>query len=157
VYVLDPILSKALKALFNIDSPPAPRTDLLDLVLGVPDLNRRPGEVISDQLRLNVAVFPTPVYAVNRLGVIAGDLSGYPNGRRPYDDAIDISLRVVAGVLVQGFNVFPNNALGDGVDGPDVPFIGGFPYLWTPHSGFDRVHDNVPVFTQFGIEPSEVR
>jgi hypothetical protein len=156
-YVLDPILPKALKALFNIDSPPAPRNDLLALVLGVEGVNRRPNEVISDQLRLNVAVFPTPLFAVNRLGVIAGDLSGFPNGRRPYDDAIDIALRVVAGVLVPEFNKSPNKDLGDGVDGPDVPFIAGFPFLWTPHSGYDRVHDNASVFTQFGIQPSDVR
>ncbi len=147
--ILDPVLPKALKALFNIDSPPAPRNDLLALVQGIDGLTKRPGEVISDQLRLNVAVFPTPVYAVNRLGVLAGDLSGFPNGRRPYDDTVDIALRVVAGVLVDGFNVFPNNALGDGVDGPDRPFLAGFPFLGTPHSGYDRVHDNDGTLRQF--------
>ena len=125
--------------------PANPRTDLLALVQGIPGLTQRPGEVISDQLRLNTAIFPTPVYAVNRLGVLAGDNSGFPNGRRPYDDTIDIALRVVAGVLNPDFNISPNNALGDGVDGPDVPFIAGFPYLATPHSGFDRRHDDVPV------------
>jgi hypothetical protein len=155
-YVLDPIVPKILKALFDIDSPPAPRNDLLALVLGVDGLNRRPGEVISDQLRLNVAVFPTPVSLVNRLGVIGGDNAGFPNGRRPYDDTVDIQLRLFAGVLVDGFNIAPNNQLGDGVDGPDVPFIGGFPFLWTPHSGYDRVHDNAPVFTKFGIHPAKV-
>ena len=55
---------------------------------------------------------------------------------------MDIALRVVAGVLVDGFNVSPNNALGDGVDGPDVPYLAGFPYLAAPHSGFDRIHAN---------------
>ena len=50
--------------------------------------------------------------------MLAGDNAGFPNGRRPYDDTVDIDLRVVAGVLVPGFNVSPNNALGDGVDGP---------------------------------------
>jgi Domain of unknown function (DUF4331) len=152
-YVLDPILPKALKALFDIDSPPAPREDLLALVLGIDGLTRRPGEVVSDQLRLNVAIHPTPIYAVDRLGVLAGDLAGFPNGRRPYDDTVDIALRVVAGVLVPGFDVFPNNALGDGVDGPDVPFIAGFPFLWTPHSGYDRVHDNAPTVTRFATTP----
>ncbi len=152
--ILDPILPKALKALFDIDSPPAPRNDLLALVQGVDGLTKRPGEVISDQLRLNVAVYPTPIYAVNRLGVIAGDLSGYPNGRRPYDDTVDIALRVVAGVLVEGFDVFPNNALGDGVDGPDVPFIAGFPFLYTPHSGYERTHDDAPTVTRFAQVPT---
>ena len=148
-YVLNSELAGILNALFGISVPPNPRQDLLVLVQGVPGLTMRPNEVISDQLRLNVAVFPTPVGSVNRLGVIAGDNSGFPNGRRPYDDVVDIALRVVAGVLVPEFNIEPNNQLGDGVDGPDVPFIGGFPFLWTPHSGYDRVHDNAPVVTQF--------
>jgi hypothetical protein len=91
------------------------------------------------------------------MGVLAGDMSGFPNGRRPYDDVVDIALQVVAGVLVPGFNKAPNNQLGDGVDGPDVPYIAGFPYLATPHSGFDRKHDDAPVFTKFGIRPADVR
>ena len=155
--VLQPELPGILHALFGVDVPPNPRTDLLLLVQGLTGLNQRPGEVISDQLRLNTAIFPTPVYAVNRMGVLAGDMSGFPNGRRPYDDVVDIALRVVAGVLVQGFDKAPNNQLGDGVDGPDVPYIAGFPYLATPHSGFDRKHDDAPVFTQFGIRPVDVR
>ena len=80
-----------------------------------------------------------------------------PNGRRPYDDTVDIALRVVAGVLVDGFNVSPNNALGDGVDGPDVPFIAGFPFLYTPHSGYDRIHDNAPTITQFARVPAPTK
>lgn len=152
-YVLNSELAGIFTALFGIAVPPAPRTDLLALVQGIAGLTQRPGEVISDQLRLNVAVFPTPVYAVNRLGVLAGDNAGFPNGRRPYDDTVDIALRVVAGVLVSDFNVAPNNALGDGVDGPDRPFIAGFPFLWTPHSGYNRVHDDVPVITHFATAP----
>jgi hypothetical protein len=105
---------------------------------------------------LNVAVPTTPIFAVNRMGVLGGDLAGFPNGRRPYDDTVDIALQIVAGVLVDGFNVAPNNQLGDGVDGPDVPYIAGFPYLWTPHSGFDHRHDNAPVITEFDRVPIEV-
>lgn len=153
-YVLNSELAGILNALFGISVPPAPRADLLALVQGIAGLTQRPGEVISDQLRLNTAIFPTPVYAVNRLGVLAGDNSGFPNGRRPYDDTVDIALRVVAGVLVPDFNIAPNNALGDGVDGPDKPFIAGFPFLWTPHSGYNRVHDNAPVITQFATRPA---
>jgi hypothetical protein len=154
--VLEPELAAIINALFSVSVPPTPRNDLLALVQGVDGLTRRPGEVISDQLRLNVAVPPTPIYAVNRMGVLGGDLAGFPNGRRPYDDAVDIALQIVAGVLVDGFNVAPNNQLGDGVDGPDVPFIAGFPYLWTPHSGFSHRHDDVPVITQFDRKPFEV-
>ncbi|MEX0878984.1 MAG: DUF4331 domain-containing protein [Thermoanaerobaculia bacterium] len=153
-YVLNSELAGILADFFTISVPPAPRTDLLALVQGIAGLTQRPGEVISDQLRLNVAVFPTPVYAVDRLGVLAGDNAGFPNGRRPYDDTVDIALRVVAGVLVPEFNVSPNNALGDGVDGPDRPFIAGFPFLWTPHSGYTRVHDDVPVVTHFSTQPA---
>ena len=45
-------------------------------------------------------------------------------------------------MLVPAFNISPNNALGDGVDGPDVPYIAGFPFLNSPHSGFARIHEN---------------
>lgn len=139
--VLDPEIPRILKALFDIDSPPAPRNDLLAVVLGVEGLTRRPGEVVADQLRLNVAIFPTPPSLVNRLGVLGGDLAGFPNGRRPYDDVVDIELRILAGVLVPEFNRSPNNALGDGVDGPDKTYNPAFPFLATPHSGFDHRHD----------------
>jgi Domain of unknown function (DUF4331) len=141
-YVLNPELPGILNALFGIQVPPTPRNDLLILVQGLAGLNQRPNEVISDQLRLNVAVPPTPAASLNTLGVIAGDTAGFPNGRRLQDDVVDIALRVVAGVLVDGFNVSPNNALGDGVDGPDVPYQAGFPYVAEPHSGFDRIHAN---------------
>ncbi|HWZ86686.1 MAG TPA: DUF4331 family protein, partial [Thermoanaerobaculia bacterium] len=141
-YVLNPELAGILNALFGISVPPTPRNDLLALVQGLSGLTQRPNEVISDQLRLNVAVAPTALAAINPLGVIAGDNAGYPNGRRVQDDTVDIALRVVAGVLVDGFNVSPNNALGDGVDGPDVPYLAGFPWLASPHSGFDRIHAN---------------
>jgi len=142
-YVLNPELPGILNALFGISVPPTPRNDLLILVQGVPGLTQRPGEVISDQLRLNTAIAATPIGSGNSLGVIAADNGGYPNGRRVGDDVVDIALRVVAGVLVNGFNISPNNALGDGVDGPDVPFLGGFPYLAAPHAGYDRTHANV--------------
>jgi hypothetical protein len=142
--VLDPEVPKILKALFNIDSPPAPRNDLLAVVLGVEGLTRRPNEVISDQIRLNVAVFPTPTSIANRLGVLGGDLAGFPNGRRPFDDVVDIELRILAGVLVPEFNRSPNNALGDGVDGPDKRYNPTFPFLATPHSGWDHRHDAAP-------------
>lgn len=151
--VLDPEVPKILKALFNIDSPLTPRNDLLAVVLGVDGLTRRPGEVVSDQLRLNVAVFPTPPSLVNRLGVLGGDLAGFPNGRRPYDDVVDIELRILAGVLVPEFNHSPNNALGDGVDGPDKTFNPAFPFLATPHSGFDHRHDAAAQVTHFSDDP----
>lgn len=85
-------------------------------------------------MRLNVAI--APAANPNRLGVLAGDLAGYPNGRRLSDDAVDITLRAAAGVLVEGFSISPNNALGDGVDRNDRPFGKSFPYVAAPHQGF---------------------
>ena len=68
------------------------------------------------------------------MGVLAGDLGGYPNGRRVSDDVTDISLRVVAGVLA-GFTGAPYNVLGDGVNTNDVPYQETFPYVQWAHSG----------------------
>ena len=80
----------------------------------------------------------------NRLGVPAGDLAGYPNGRRLEDDMTDVDLRAVAygygEVLKKLFglpNLSPNNTIGDGVDKNDVPFLEHFPYVAPPHSGYD--------------------
>ncbi len=142
--ILDPEVPKLLKALFNIDSPPAPRNDLLILVKGYAGLTQRPNEVIADELRLNVAIYPTPKASASRLGLLANDFGGFPNGRRLGDDVVDIELRVLAGVLVPGFNVAPNNALGDGVDGPDVPYLPGMPYAARPYSAYNHSHDNPP-------------
>jgi hypothetical protein len=92
-------------------------------------------------MRLNTGVPATPLSSASRLGLIGGDPAGYPNGRRLFDDAVDISLRVVAGGVLQSkFNVFPNNALGDGVNVNDVPFREQFPYLANCPSGRDRRH-----------------
>ncbi len=164
-YVLNSELAGLLDGVLGVPVPPNPRTDLLVLVQGLDGVTKRPGEVISDQLRLNVAVPPTAIASVDRLGVLAGDLAGFPNGRRVYDDVVDIELRVVAGVLVDGFNVAPNNALSDLVDGPDQRYLPGFPYLGTPHNGFDHKHDspndpricNVAPAAQYAPDGSRLR
>jgi hypothetical protein len=136
--VQDPYIAKALNLLYGVKVPPAPRNDLVTVFLtGVPGLNQPTNVKAAEMLRINTAI--APVAAPNRLGVIAGDLQGYPNGRRLGDDIVDISLRVAAGVLVDGFNVSPNNALGDGVDANDRPFSTVFPYLAPPHEGFAQV------------------
>ena len=84
-----------------------------------------------------------PASSPNRMGVLAGDKAGFPNGRRLADDVVDIELQVVAGVLVTGFNVNPNNQLTDGVDANDKPFLSTFPYVALPNSGYDsRPHAN---------------
>ncbi len=139
-YALDPLLARALNAAYGgaLKIPPPPRTDLLPLVEYMPPIaynNATPGPV-ADLLRLNTAVAPTPMATRSRLGLLAGDAAGFPNGRRVSDDVTDIALRVVVGgVLVSGFNVFPNNALGDGVNSNDVPYQETFPYVAWAHSG----------------------
>lgn len=142
--VLDPEVAKLLTALYGVSVPPAPRNDLVQVFLtGIPGANQPPNVVPSEMIRLNVAVPVTAAASVNRLGVIAGDLGGFPNGRRLGDDVVDISLRVVAGVLVTGFNKSPNNALADGVDANDKAFLSTFPYAALPHQGFEsRPHGN---------------
>ena len=134
--VLDPELPKLFKAVYNVDSPPAPRNDLVQVFLtGVPGLNMPANVKPAEMIRINLAIAPTA--SPNRLGVIGGDMQGFPNGRRLVDDVADIDLRVAAGVLVQGFNRSPNNALTDGVDANDVAFRTNFPYVALPHRGTD--------------------
>jgi hypothetical protein len=86
-------------------------------------------------LRLNTGVPPST--SPSTLGLLGGDIAGFPNGRRVGDDVFDIAVRAVAGgtPLTPPFNVAPNNRLGDGVDKNDVPYLTDFPYLAHPHAG----------------------
>lgn len=142
------------------DAPTSGRNDLVRVFLtGVPGLNRPPvqadpndptaglGAVPADLMRLNVAIPATAAGSVNRMGVIGGDNAGYPNGRRPGDDTVDITFRVAAGVLLPGTacnngttncNSAPNNQLGDGVNENDRAFRTTFPYLATPWDGYSN-------------------
>lgn len=102
------------------------------------DLNKDNAGVPSEMLRLNLA---TPVTSEpNRLGVLGGDLQGFPNGRRLSDDIVDIELRALEGALLPQDNrsaaikqTVAN--LGDAVNANDLPFLSHFPYLADPHSG----------------------
>jgi len=130
-FVTDPELARLFTLLFGLRVPPAPRNDLVQVFLtGVPGLTQPPGVTPSEQLRLNVAVPPNRV-SPSRLGVVGGDLAGYPNGRRVGDDVVDIALTAVSGVLVSGFGAM----LGDGVNGNDAPYLDSFPYLGHPFPG----------------------
>ncbi len=157
---LYPILATYMNVLFGISVPPGPRGDLqLALFQGLPSSvagllgvapTQRPNEVYSDQLRLNTAVAPTPFASASRLGYLGGDGAGFPNGRRPCDDVVDIELRAVAGVIVgllppsAGGNPIyaasPNKDLGDGVDFPQRGCRYFFPFMWAPTSGFAALH-----------------
>jgi hypothetical protein len=144
-FALDPLLARVVNALTGgvVEIPAAPRLDLVPLVTYAPPIAApgTPGGPIADILRLNTGVPATPPSMMNRLGLIAGDAAGYPNGRRLQDDVTDIALRVVVGgVLVPGFNKFPNNKLGDGVNVNDAPYRDTFPYLADCPSGRDRRH-----------------
>ena len=137
-YYSSPILAKLLNQLYPQFGPftETNRTDLVSVLLtGLkePNLNYT-GTTLADEIRLNLAIPPTaPVGHGNRLGVLGGDLAGYPNGRRLEDDVIDISERAVGGVLI-GHSL----PLGDGVDGNDVPYLATFPYQADPFSGFEN-------------------
>ena len=142
---LDPAFPRIVEALYGgaLKVPAAPRTDLLPLVTYAPPIAApgTPSGPIADLLRLNTGVPATPPDQASRLGLIGGDPAGYPNGRRLFDDAVDITLRVaVGGVLIPSFNHFPNNRLGDGVNVNDAPFRTQFPYLADCPSGRNRRH-----------------
>jgi hypothetical protein len=133
-YVLEPELAAVLNALFpgQVNAPEKNRTDIVQAVLqGVPGLNAFPGEAgknATNTLKINLGTSPSA--SPKRLGVLAGDNAGYPNGRRLTDDVVDIDLQVVAGAL-KG-NMVP---LGDGVNQNDVQFLSQFPYVAPPKPG----------------------
>jgi len=145
----------------NLAGITSPRADLVAILLtGVPagligGWSTFTGAVQSDQLRLNLAIDPTVTDfdsvvadSAARLGILGGDLAGFPNGRRPFDDTVDIELRVVAGAV---FNlVSPGytpdaaaGALADRVPEPlnEVAYLEEFPYLSHPNEGYEHSHD----------------
>jgi hypothetical protein len=162
-FVTNPELSILLNAVHGVKVPPAGRPDMVDLISFLPTLlTSRTDLQPADLLRLNVAIPPTAWPAGtgtgNRLGVIAGDNAGFPNGRRPADDVVDIEEQVVgggilssvvcpdcvdsAGAATTSYGLsFPGNALNDGVTANDVAYLDEFPYLGTPHDGFEHSHE----------------
>jgi hypothetical protein len=107
-------------------------------------------------MRLNTGVPATPLASRKRLGLIAGDGAGYPNGRRLSDDVVDITERVAIGGILAGpqFDVAPNNLLGDGVNATDVPPQETFPYLHYAYSGRDSRHISPGDPTGCGDQPT---
>ena len=145
-YVTNPAFAELLEILFGAAGVQAPnnfpRRDLLaTFITGIAGLNEFG---FGEMQRLNVTIDPTPRGSQNSLGVIGGDLAGYPNGRRPGDDSVDITLRVTMGLLCHAFP----GAYCDPADAPSglLPFTDGtqqkasqfdnkFPYLRTPVAG----------------------
>ena len=154
-YVAHPELAALLPALYPGVFPNLaalvqsgkPRADLEAILLTgippgiVPGFTNYTGPVQADMLRLNTSIKPSA--SPNILGVIGGDLAGYPNGRRVFDDVVTIDLRAVAGVTYplvdSGYT--PDAAAGEVTDGltpasVQAPFLDTFPYLGTAYDGF---------------------
>lgn len=156
-----PTLATALNLIFGLAVPPTPRTDLMSLFLkypGQPLAGGDCGSPCSELLRLDLRVPPVRAEAQQRLGGLAGDRAGFPNGRRPNDDVTDIAIRVVGGPQ------FASLRVGDGVnfvrapgaatnDGPGYGDIDGnrldvtangiakeFPFLPTANAGRNTRH-----------------
>ena len=162
-YVTHPTLPALLEialGLQGIAPTNLPRLDLVTTFLtGIPGVNQPAGVVPSEMLRLNTAILPVPFAQQNRLGIVGSlltdrsDFAGFPNGRRPKDDIVDISLVAVMGGLCMangngnalGFGTACNPSavplgatafkLHDAVDQAVVPLLPGFPYLNTPTPG----------------------
>ena len=143
-------MPKLIEAIYGIPAPATPRNDLVEIFLtGITtkangpikaDLNSQLNNADvdpsrfrpSEMLRLNLTV---PVTAQpNRLGVLAGDLQGFPNGRRLSDDVVDIALQAVEGAAQTG-KLVDALAAGDKVDGNDNAFGDAFPYVALPNQG----------------------
>jgi hypothetical protein len=144
-YVTNPSVPVLINALFPIPAttpPSTPRNDLVAVFLtGVAGLNKPAGVKPSEMMRLNTSIAPTPAATQKDLGVLAGDNAGYPNGRRPIDDVVDITLRAALGVLNPAGPDHPAAAdlATDGVQLPGAAAGQGasdfgttFPYLNTP-------------------------
>ncbi len=159
--VLDPefpkIIRQALGAFGTFDGtpvainiPPAPRNDLVAIFAtgipagAVPGLPTYTTFLNSDgqpheYLRLNTAIAPVGIGGTgySRLGLLGGDIGGFPNGRRVGDDVVDIEVRALLGgtPFTPTFNVSPNNAFSDGVSANSEGYLTRFPYLQTPNAG----------------------
>ncbi len=162
-YVTNPSLPALLEialALPNTAPTNFPRLDLVTTFLtGIKGVNQPTTVTPSEMLRLNTSIAPVPFAQQNRLGIVGNilaggsDNAGYPNGRRPKDDVVDISLVAVMGGLcvangnadALGFGAACNPSavplgatafrLHDAVDQAVVPLLAGFPYLNTPLPG----------------------
>jgi hypothetical protein len=148
--VTEPEVPQLIQRFYGLPAPAGPRNDLVEVFLtGITD---KTGEEInmgplnsqldnadvspdrfqpSDQLRMNMS---TPVTATpNRLGAVAGDLQGYPNGRRLVDDIVDIEVLTIEGAL-RPEPVAAALLAGDLVNVNQKPFLDTFPYVATANN-----------------------
>jgi hypothetical protein len=140
-FFLNPLLAQIFSSI-GIPVPSGQRTDLLPLVQYkapiCPGCSAADAGPIADLLRLNTGIAPTPVAQQKRLGFLAGDLAGFPNGRRPVDDVLDIAARAVGGILVDAKKF--GTPIGDGVNIGSSPLPTAFPFLAPAYSGRDSAH-----------------
>ena len=163
-YVVNPTLPVLVEALFGVPAPTFPRSDLVTVfATGLKGLNQPANVKPGEMTRLNTGVAPTPLATQDPLGVLnLTDLAGFPNGRRPVDDVVDITLRVAEGLLCTagvkaatakkgvdtgcGNNVAPDSSALPFTDGArsanaDVS-DNSFPYLKTPIAGSPNATSN---------------
>jgi hypothetical protein len=150
-YIQHPELAKLLPILYpgvfpHLAAYKAPRADLAAILMTgipwgiIPNFQNYTGKTPADMLRLNINV--SPAKHPNLLGILGGDLAGFPNGRRVFDDVFTIELRAIAGVTIplvdHGYT--PDGAAGLVTDGltPNLHtrYMTHFPYLGLPKSGF---------------------
>jgi len=151
-YVEHPELAKLLPVLYpnvfpRLANLKAKRADLVAILLTgipkgiIPGFQNYTGSVLADMLRLNVAIPPTKSNP-SMLGLLGGDAAGFPNGRRVFDDIVNIELQAVAGLTYPLVNPSykPDDAaakLTQGLTPGNGRYQATFPYLGTPHDGFD--------------------
>ena len=164
-YVTNPTLPALLEILFGsagVQAPTVfPRVDLIAAFLtGVAGVNQPHNVVPSEMLRLNTALPSTPKGSQNSLGALdcfvdgaltlgnpGCDPAGFPNGRRPGDDVVDIELRVAMGTLLPpgpGKPASANLPYTDGALVEDSQFDATFPYLTTPLPGSPNGENGLP-------------
>ncbi|OED43493.1 hypothetical protein AB833_03605 [Chromatiales bacterium (ex Bugula neritina AB1)] len=173
-YVTNPTLPAIINLLFNgnnelssADIAPSnfPRNDLVAAFLtGVAGVTQMSSITASEMIRLNTSIAATPRDSQSNLGVAGGDLAGFPNGRRPGDDAVDLALRAMMGAFCHAIPVDLNAdgtlddsdnlllcgataeqsraaapvgtvALSDGAAQNATQFMNAFPYLANPIPG----------------------
>jgi hypothetical protein len=146
-YVTNPSFPALVGAIFGgagVKAPTLfPRTDLIATYLtGIAGVNQPANVQPAEMLRLNTSTPVTLAGFQNRLGVIGGDNAGFPNGRRPGDDIVDVTLRVAMGRLITlGLFGMPAQAASGGLDFTDGAYVdysffdNRFPYLKTPLAG----------------------
>lgn len=157
-YILYPTLPVLVDALFGVGVPQTPRNDLVQVfATGIPGLNQpmnvNPAtlEGSGEMLRINTSIAPNADPELGNLGVLACDLAGFPNGRRPVDDVVDITLTVAEGALLENGGPLAlqycdtsgdapaianeDRVVTDGTIGNEEFFLAEFPYLAVPLPG----------------------